>query len=212
VGSFFQNLSHHIQWWVAVRYPAAHGVRVRNGVLGPKAQPAFRPLAAGIEFLAQAKPRWAVRTRRDATGILVAQLSMSDAQFWPEGRFIVVDLGFLSGERAAPIAVALALVHEAAHARLFRRYVPYTERNYLRVERACVRQQVAFLAGLPPTPATALLLTHYREVQDSVATHWGPEASDSRFRAAIDQLEVPEWFRRFLRGRLAARRRRHDAA
>ncbi len=50
------------------------------------------------------------------------------------------------------VSFAKSIVHEATHACLMSRFIPYTYQNRVRVERVCVDQQNLFLTKLPKEP------------------------------------------------------------
>jgi len=60
-----------------------------------------------------------------------------------------LDERFVLAETSSPDLVAAAIVHEATHARLWRRGIGYDEMLRARVEAACFRRELAFAARLP---------------------------------------------------------------
>jgi hypothetical protein len=89
------------------------------------------------------------RVRRDlAGGIKVESHLQNRAQFNPRSFACEFEWAMLTGEIETE-EIALTIVHEAAHARLWRLGVPYTEDLRPRVEAICIRREVAFARKLP---------------------------------------------------------------
>ena len=89
--------------------------------------------------------------------------------------------------------VALNIVHEATHARIFGRGIPYNARTAERIEAVCVGQEVAFARRLPGDQGWIRNLERKVERQ-----WWKPGAQRARLAARLEALDAPEWVRRFL--------------
>lgn len=101
----------------------------------------------------------------------------------------MADLG-VAATRSIP-ELALAIVHEATHARLRCRGVQTTASNVARVERICVEQEMAF-ARLLPDSAT---LVEWAEGK-LLRSWWG----DEELRLRRDQLSATFGFPKWLLG------------
>src|ERR1044072_2072527 len=207
IRSLLLRVLHRVEWWTAVRYYPVHGFVVRSSIRGKDGRVPIYRLEAGIEFLLQTRPRWGPRTRRDVAGILISPLIISLGQFMPRLRVIAIDSDALSGDWATPLNVALALVHEATHARIRAWHVRNTTANYIRIEQACVNQQIAFLDYLPSSTFNDQLIAYYRRLREEAEVHWGAEARQKRLLAALERQPFPDWLHRILRRRLETRGR-----
>jgi len=86
-------------------------------------------------------------------------------------------------------SIAMTLVHEAAHARIFGRGVVKTPRaTAARHEAAAVRQQIAFATLLPENDS---LLKYYSTVLQT--PWWTPEQMRERELEQLRAYDVPEW-------------------
>lgn len=69
-------------------------------------------------------------------------------QYWRHLRTIALEASVV--ERQVPEAVAMTIVHEAAHARVAALGIPYL-RHRRRIEELCVNEEIAFARKLPGT-------------------------------------------------------------
>jgi hypothetical protein len=90
------------------------------------------------------------RIQQEVQFIVHAELR-SGADYRRPGRFCVVDFtrfDFAKDHDWYLRCYAAALVHEATHGALYSRYVGYTRRNRLRIERLCHSEELRFLKRL----------------------------------------------------------------
>lgn len=79
--------------------------------------------------------------------IWVRLLSGHSAEFQPDTKTCLIDQRFLLSE---PVEfIASAIIHEGTHGRLLARNIPYSESLRYRVERACLRRELAFAPKVP---------------------------------------------------------------
>lgn len=71
------------------------------------------------------------------------------AQFDPHSWTCELDGRFVLDDTTTPELIAVTIVHEATHARLFKRGFGYVEEVRDRVEEICLRRDLAFTARLP---------------------------------------------------------------
>jgi hypothetical protein len=121
----------------------------------------------------------------------------------------VLDRRFVLAETSTPELIAATIVHEATHARLHHRGIAYKEEWRQRIERACVRRELAFAAKLPHGD----LVRAQAEAALALCTtqgFWTNTAFDARHDT--DHIEVfrdlgaPSWLVRALQAVLALRR------
>jgi hypothetical protein len=89
--------------------------------------------------------------------------------------------------------IAAAIVHEATHARLWRRGIRYDEESRFRVERACLRQEYRFASRLPD----AQDLLDWTEAALANPPHFTDAEAVKHFElGSLDALRyrgAPEW-------------------
>ncbi|MEP9387849.1 hypothetical protein [Mesorhizobium sp. KR9-304] len=119
-----------------------------------------------------------------------------------------IDNHFVVEDGTTTEMVASVIVHEATHARLWRRGISYDERIRKRVELVCVRQELAFSAKLPngstirEQAESRLAYTQQLDLSN--------EAKRDRFgdhleKASLD-IGLPRWVVRLLMARWHRRR------
>jgi hypothetical protein len=150
------------------------------------------------------------RITRDVARIWVRTASGSVARFVASTWTCDLDWRFVLDEATAPELIAVTIVHEATHARLFRCGIGYGERMRARVEEVCLRREVAFAARLP-----AGTQAHERAAATLVAL---PDLSNEAMyarsfdgsRDAMLQLGAPPWLVRSFLAVVSWRNRRRS--
>jgi hypothetical protein len=89
------------------------------------------------------------RLLRDLERVWVDLLPGALGSFVRSIRACKLDIRFVMDEATSAEMIAATIVHEATHARLFRRGIGYEESLRQRVEAVCVRRELAFAARLP---------------------------------------------------------------
>jgi len=88
------------------------------------------------------------RLIRDLDRIWVKTLPASIGSFNASLNACQLDERFVLDEKSAPELIASVIVHEATHARLMRCGIGYEEELRARVEKVCLRRELAFAAKL----------------------------------------------------------------
>ena len=91
--------------------------------------------------------------------------------------------------------LALMIVHEAAHARLWRRGLRYQHSVRDRVERICIREELAFAQRLPEAE---VVVPWVKQKLESIR-HLSDKSLSLRRQKDLDGLALPKWVRRLLR-------------
>ena len=86
---------------------------------------------------------------RDLDRVWVRLLPLGIGHFDYSLRACLLDERFVLAETTEPEFIAAAIVHEAAHARLWRCGIGYDEATRTRVESICIRRELAFASKLP---------------------------------------------------------------
>ena len=89
------------------------------------------------------------RLLRDLQRVWVLLLPSSIAIFEYKTYTCEIDTRYCLAETTTQELLAAAIVHEATHARLWRRGIRYEEAQRPRIEEICVRREIAFAAKLP---------------------------------------------------------------
>lgn len=127
--------------------------------------------------------------------IWVSYLFGAVGQYAPELRRCRLDPGFVLSSSVETIASTI--VHEATHARLINVGIPYAYENRHRVEKACIRQELAFAQRVPGAEELRRRINEKLLLDPDV---WSKEASSARFREAFVESDggLPKWLRRGL--------------
>ncbi len=95
--------------------------------------------------------------------------------------------------RHGTLDLAMMIVHEATHARLWRIGCRYDEPNRERVERICVDAEIAFAAKVPGSEEAVARSRQLLETQ-----WWTHAEHVNRSRRELRALGCPEWLIRLL--------------
>lgn len=102
----------------------------------------FERLRAACALIERHDPQRFRRFQQDVSRIVFLE---TGPEYWHRGRICVLhDIATLND-----MQVATHLVHEGAHARLYASGIQYTRRLKTRIEHACVREELRFLARVP---------------------------------------------------------------
>jgi hypothetical protein len=89
------------------------------------------------------------RLVRDLERVWVTVIPSSRASFNYRIYACMMDRRYVLADSTTPESIASTIVHEATHARLWRRGLRYEEEQRSRIEAICIRSQIAFCAKLP---------------------------------------------------------------
>lgn len=122
---------------------------VKVAVANIDERPPIDKVTAALRLIEQHDPLRFARLKRDLTGgIRVDPAIASRARFI--ARSWVCEINYEFANSGCTIEVlAATIVHEAAHARLWRRGITYDEPIRARVEAICMRRELAFARRLP---------------------------------------------------------------
>ena len=183
------------------------GVHVCDGivicVLSNDADIVRQRIVDALGLLKRVDPAAFGRVRRDLTGgIKVAPQLQNRAQFDPRSFACELEWAMLKGDIETE-EIALTIVHEAAHARLWRAGVPYTEVLRPRVEAICMRREVAVARKFPDGQDWADWVERsIKSVDGQFLTEQGFSAREKKYRwrslRHIRKLGMPKWLVRSL--------------
>jgi len=171
--------------------------------LKTNAETVMRSIEEALRLIKVHDPRRYDRLRKDLTRIWVRLVPGALARYVPVLETCEVDERFVLAETSSPELIAAAIVHEATHARLWRRGIGYDEGRRARVEAACFRRELAFAAKLPNAERVRELARDALTIPPATWTdtaEWDRDAEGST--ELLHHLGAPDWLVRIL---LAAR-------
>lgn len=171
----------------ASRARRLEGVEVRIFESEGNAKPLFAKLAEALKLIGEVEPSVLEHLQRDARCLLVT--------LGPGGHFLqgsrICRLGIESVMKRPSLQLAMLIVHEATHARLWgegRRFRPEEQGE---AEKLCVQAEVEFAARVPNSEAaiaSALQLLN---------TEWWTDSNFKRNKTVLlRNMGCPEWLLR----------------
>jgi hypothetical protein len=143
---------------------------------------------SALEIIARHQPKRLDRIRRDLRYILI--FKQPGATYWDDLRACALTTQSFTYKDAEDIA--LTIVHEATHARINSRGIPYDLAHRARVERLCVNEEVSLARYLTDGSERASLRISRLETP-----WWTPEQlRDRRIRTL--EMNAPPWLVRLL--------------
>jgi hypothetical protein len=140
------------------------------------------------------------RLRLDLERVWVRLLPMAVAQFNYELKACELDERFVCTETTPIEMIASCIVHEATHARIWRRGIGYDEHLRERIEKVCIRRQLAFAARLPDGDYVRYAAEHALKTPQE---YWSDNAFADRHDSGQTELArhvgLPRWLERALR-------------
>jgi hypothetical protein len=113
------------------------------------AEQVLRRVEEALALIKACDPRRYSRILKDLDRVWVNLLPGSLGQFKNSIRACEIDERFVLADTSSPEVIAAVIVHEATHARLWKRGISYDESIRGRVEAICVRRELAFAKRLP---------------------------------------------------------------
>jgi hypothetical protein len=166
------------------------------GSIQDKPETGLRRVEGALNLIKAHDPQRYGRVIRDLERVWVTLIAGGRAQFDPSTWTCELDERYVCDDTTTTEQIASSIVHEATHARLYRRGIGYEEALRPRVEATCIQRERAFAARLPRGE-------QMREQADlKLAAYAGPEFwTDDAFRArydagatkALQYLGMPKW-------------------
>ena len=131
--------------WAVARKTRHHGVTVGLFLLGDQSPLLLlERVTNALDLIAEVDPRRYRRLQHDDVRLLVEDGPM--CQYLSMTNTCVLSLDAVQNRPREQLA--LAIIHEAAHARLYRAGVGFERKHQARQERCCVLEQIDFLRRL----------------------------------------------------------------
>ncbi|MDG4880926.1 hypothetical protein [Mesorhizobium sp. WSM4884] len=173
-------------------------------------------IVGALDVIREFDPVRYKRLLRDVRQVLVTVLPASVAQWAETSQACELDERYLVSETTTPERVASTIVHEATHARLMRCGIGYEEKLRDRVERVCLRREIAFAARLPAGTDTARRVEATFQAMPDFSDRAMSERYLDGLRDALLYLNMPAWLvgltLSYRRWRHRRRFARHQAA
>ncbi len=196
-----------LSFWVA-DWRVVHGINI--GIFdmwdGDAREQVFRKLEAALGLIAAHDPRRLRRAARDIRRVWARRAAYAAAFYVQAWDMCVLDHKFITDAGTTTSKLAAVFVHEATHARLFKRGIRYTEAARQRIEGICVSESAAFARRLPDGETLARYISSGQPVE---ASHWSDQNLNRRMLEAklqeIEEASLPAWLKRVLRRVLMSR-------
>ncbi|CDX49299.1 hypothetical protein LCM4577_21465 [Mesorhizobium sp. LCM 4577] len=150
-------------------------------------------VSAALQLICDVDPIRHRQVVRDLSSIWITTVVAAAGRFMPLTSICELDERFLMREDISIEEVAGAIVHEATHARLFRRGIGYEEKLRDRVENTCMARELAFAAKL----ANGAAIRRWVETRQNGSLDYSNAAFDARdvagMRDALIHLGTPGW-------------------
>jgi hypothetical protein len=173
--------------WVGSRFVphrTIHGLRLAAFSHEEDGEVLLDKVTAALNLIASRDPRRFARIRRQMRAVFVVP---AGGEIYDHGLRGYMATASLLRQRS-PAHVALAIVHEATHARLWASGIRSTAANLDRIERLCIAQEIAFAQRLPDAEALTTFAKGKLE-----RPWWAPEEGRRRVDEMAQSLGVPAW-------------------
>jgi hypothetical protein len=128
-----------------------HGITVASSPVGThEVDASLDKVDRALKVIAESTPARYAHIRRDVQRIWVGPIpNYARGQWIEELRLCMLRDSFVGDEEVSDAYVAALIVHEGAHARVARAGISFDEEMRPRVERLCIKSQLAFVRRHP---------------------------------------------------------------
>ena len=176
------------------------GVRVVAPFLDQKRAEALRAkVGASLSLLQNYSPKHHRRVERFIPNVLILGGHSYRAVYTADLKLCDVSREFALSESTSPERLALTLVHEAAHGYIHSRGVLYAEDRRARIERICVKAEIAFADRIPQGHA---LVAEAKQCLEYGPDYWTDKSFLRREVEGLTKAGMPQFLiRAFARRR-----------
>jgi hypothetical protein len=201
-GRWLEKTSRRLLYGLTTR-SEAHGIELRAGLLDAWMEPLFfAKVTRALDLIAERDARRLARIQRDVR-VICGDLA-GYSHWYDPLRLMVLVWPAVFPTRVED--VALTIVHEATHARIYRAGIAYDEDARARIEAVCVGQEATFARLLPDGESLA-----ERELK-KLDTPWWTTSEFQRSQLERARAhEIPEWLIARLERHFAKRRSAADS-
>lgn len=148
----------------------------------------FAKSEAALDLIKKTAPYRFSRLLRDVRRVALTSRGVS--YYEPRLRTIFLDVGVILRD---PAELALTLIHEGVHARLYWAGIRNYSKDPGRHEQLCLKDEVSFASRLPNSE---ILL---RRLESASANPWWNESGrQAQIRRFVSRHRLPGWLERFL--------------
>ncbi len=172
-----------------------HGLTVASSPIGAhQVEASFQKLDRALQAIARCDPPRYAGIRKDMQRIWVGPIpNYARGQWIEELRLCMLRDSFVGDDAVSDAYVAALIIHEGTHARVARAGISFDEQNRPRIERLCIKSQLAFARRHPDGGP---LVEMFEENLERADSWW----SDQRLRSvqlqALTELGLPRRARR----------------
>lgn len=148
---------------------------------------AHEQIRRALRLIAEALPTAHARLRRDVRRVILLQ--SGGPEYWPFANAIALAHGAVKDGDTS--LVAMALLHEGTHARLWRAGIGYPQAERGRIERLCISAELRLARRL----SNRLELEKFAQAKLSTEW-WTDEAQARRTQRVLRELGWPSWLLR----------------
>jgi hypothetical protein len=177
-----------VRWWAPkTRFGRLELVASHTG---KEYQRHFSQIIEALQSIAENDPNRFRRIERDLRWIVIA--SHGGPMYSPHLNACIFNVAYV--EQSTPAQLALAIVHEATHARIRQAGIRPDAAMRGRIEQICVSNEVAFAGKLPGAESLA------REAAEKLTEPWWTEQKRfQRVQRELRSLGYPNWVLRLRR-------------
>jgi hypothetical protein len=148
-----------------------------------------------LNLISEFDPRRYHQIKRDVKRIWIAPAPGSSGEWMNELQTCILDADYFRRTDISASEMAITIVHEATHARLFKFKIGYAEEIRARVERICIKSEIAFAKRLPD----GLKLVEIAESKLQISeNYWTNAQFQQRNLDELAELRKKTWIARIL--------------
>ena len=194
-------LSHGL--WLLSHRATVQSIPVGWSARGSDLALAKERVTAALTLIAKLSPRWLERHRPYVTRIQVLPIVRTAAQWQTATRQVELDHDYVCATGRTAAEIGSSIVHEYTHARVEAAGIRYNADSRVRIERVCIRQQLAFVGLLPASDERTDFETRLKVTLERAPAIWSARTDEEEWQKAMPLLGVPPWL---IRAGLWARR------
>jgi hypothetical protein len=148
-----------------------------------------------LNLISEFDPRRYLQIRRDVKKIWVSAAPGYCANWMDDFQMCILDSDYFCRDNVSASEMALTIVHESTHARLCKLKIEYTEDIRDRVERVCVKSEIAFAKRLPDGQKFVEIAESRLQIPES---YWTNAQFEQRELDTLAELRKKTWLARIL--------------
>ncbi|MGA2788088.1 MAG: hypothetical protein ABSF60_11225 [Verrucomicrobiota bacterium] len=146
-----------------------------------------------LNLISKYDPRRYLQIRRDVKKIWISATPGYCANWMDELQMCTIDSNYFYRDNVSASEIALTIIHESTHARLCKLKIEYTEDIRDRVERVCIKSEIAFAKRLPDGQKFVEMVESKLQIPKS---YWTDTQFQQRDLDAFAELCEKNWLAR----------------